>query len=816
MYQSDGNGEAEIRCLDIVKGLVVEVNRSNNTELTASLLPKIHAARVIYHSKAELVGFFGMVGQGKSTAVGELLGNPALTQKAGNGESVTRNPIEYSYRDDLASPPFEVKLTICGAHTCRDSVLSHVTNVLASIGTDDPQQHDQDHRYQGNESKKVLMSLFAGIPEFESEEALIVFLAQVESPTMDVHEQCCIWAEERRMKLVEMSKDGLRQPDQTVMVALTKSEKDIEVTNLFNTEFDVGEIQDLEYLKARKQDITHELDRTPRSLWETRDRLGFELKCVDLEQRRIFVLERNRRIPKDLISTYADMTNGRQLKVFALSSTAYTENTKGYDQNLTLELPLSVESSGFPGFIHELAGIPCERIQLDMLDDVKITLPALLSLIEIYCTKPVAMPPVVIKVDFDTTLTRIEKLLCGRLDAFIEERFKPALVTIRDTMPMWIESAGTLCDKWATWHGSRHRAFMLKHGSHRTRTQAWTSWNAKLLHAVQATIDPLFMSLINGVDVFESDLALEISMEVDALIDGLHPTVSGPQFKAFRKYMGYRKPQIFSAIKKMKTQMKLFFKKLRVQRPRLKPRRSPHSPETIHVWYGGKWERFKDWLPARTAESDLTSKAGWKALRRMWRANYKHFRFLDLPQELRDQIYELSLGGEIYPLNTVAHSELNGPTGRQDARLTLGMIYDYDILYNERSSSSPIARLLSGTVYAEPAHRSTWAPNLALLRVLWQVHDEVLSIGWSVMRKRFFDPLVFTTAVDARLGSAMRYNYLKIIELSFANKQYSKFFGVEIDPQFQLSAQSSLGQYLQDLPGVKDLQLRFHCLKKAM
>jgi hypothetical protein len=41
------------------------------------------------------------------------------------------------------------------------------------------------------------------------------------------------------------------------------------------------------------------------------------------------------------------------------------------------------------------------------------------------------------------------------------------------------------------------------------------------------------------------------------------------------------------------------------------PRCAPPIPETIHVWWSGKWELFKDWLPARVVDSrPLTGKSG--------------------------------------------------------------------------------------------------------------------------------------------------------------------------------------------------------------
>jgi hypothetical protein len=103
---------------------------------------------------------------------------------------------------------------------------------------------------------------------------------------------------------------------------------------------------------------------------------------------------------------------------------------------------------------------------------------------------------------------------------------------------------------------------------------------------------------------------------------------------------------------------------------------APPTPDTINIWHGGKWELIKNWLIARTANSHLVGKEGWKALRRMWKANDQHFRFLELPAEMRSQIYEYALGGEIYLLSTVNRSLVNDPAGRENARLMLGLGYN--------------------------------------------------------------------------------------------------------------------------------------------
>ena len=102
-----------------------------------------------------------------------------------------------------------------------------------------------------------------------------------------------------------------------------------------------------------------------------------------------------------------------------------------------------------------------------------------------------------------------------------------------------------------------------------------------------------------------------------------------------------------------------------------------------------------------------------------------------------------------------------------------------------------------------------------LLRVNKQVHCEISHLAWAVMRKRFVAPDVFTTAVDARLGPAMRFEYLASIELCFTNAEYFAFFGIEVHPRLQVNTQTSLGHYLRDTSGIKNLQLRFRSLQEG-
>jgi hypothetical protein len=197
----------------------------------------------------------------------------------------------------------------------------------------------------------------------------------------------------------------------------------------------------------------------------------------------------------------------------------------------------------------------------------------------------------------------------------------------------------------------------------------------------------------------------------------------------------------------------------------------------------------------------------------MWQSNDKHFHFLDLPVELRSQIYEYAFGSEIDPLSTVSYQQLVNSSGDHNARLTFDMGYNKDMI-GSGYISSPVSHLFSGqrTLEVRPPVDK---PDLALLRVCQATHEEMLHVGWAVMRKRLFDPRAFVTATEAHLGPAMRFSCLKTIELCMTKKDLFDFFGVEMDPQFKVDESLCCGRYLQGLTGVTDLQLRFRYLNEG-
>jgi len=527
---------------------------------------------------------------------------------------------------------------------------------------------DEDLQGQDITSKEVLTLLFAGIPEFESEETLKSFIAQTSNAGVDIYEKCCAWAEERRRLVMKETQKGLfaattnelwgrlapyvglrlghadeptlpfdpsclidsieifsdtrlrfslgdlpgygdthkdretksrqqlvlcdvvviaeeigraagsaflqehvtecyrRRPDQTVIVALTKCERDIDVTNPLGTEFTTSQKQVLDYLGERKRQVDAQLAVHNRRSFAARDRLSFERKCIELEQREMFVCERNQRVEKEVAAWYAEITNGHRLPVFPLSARSYQLNVQGYDLGLTPELPLSPQSSNFPAFIHELASTPCKRIQREMRFFVGTTLPELFSFIEASCAMPSTSPPSYVEFNFQKTITSINDQISQSLDEFQEEYLVTSMFkAIREAIPTWIVSAGMLCDAWVTWHPSSHHACLCKKGCHKRRKQAYADWNKELLSAVQTTLDPLFRALSQDVDAFASNLALVIEIQIGSFIEGLRAATAGAQNEAFQENLEHRKSQMLKSLVSMKNDMKSCFKTLKIK-----------------------------------------------------------------------------------------------------------------------------------------------------------------------------------------------------------------------------------------------------------
>ena len=175
---------------------------------------------------------------------------------------------------------------------------------------------------------------------------------------------------------------------------------------------------------------------------------------------------------------------------------------------------------------------------------------------------------------------------------------------------------------------------------------------------------------------------------------------------------------------------------------------------------------------------------------------------MDLPIELRRIIFEyvIAPAGEVYPLRKVWRHGWRSNTTLEEcenAHITLGIGY---IREEARHGE-----------FREPkeAHEKVLPPELALLCVSKQVKDEVLKAGWEGPKRCFYDHQIFTAVADSKVGAAANFNFLGRIQLSFTNKAWFKFFGIEVESVLHQTESESLAPYLARLNSLAHLEIRF-------
>jgi hypothetical protein len=245
------------------------------------------------------------------------------------------------------------------------------------------------------------------------------------------------------------------------------------------------------------------------------------------------------------------------------------------------------------------------------------------------------------------------------------------------------------------------------------------------------------------------------------------------------------------------------------------PNGSPPTAETVHIYETArkKWIAFGDWLEKAVQPRAWVRRLGYH-LQFKW---YKHAgskrRFEDFPAEIREKIYKITLGGEIYPLDSLSSAAWDDYTPlegvpRPKAQLTLGLGYHRGLF--QRRVGEPLLADVHSLNKAPESRPFVYAPGLSLTAVNSTIRDELLQFAWVRMRSRFFKLTLFQHAMDARAGPAMAYKYLSKVELSFTMKEWFKFFGVNLyNPPFRVTALISEGHRLQELDNLRDLHLRF-------
>ncbi|KAF1831542.1 hypothetical protein BDW02DRAFT_505000 [Decorospora gaudefroyi] len=656
--------KAKTECQQIIRNITKRLQADEDTQLSASLRLRLDYAYRIFQSDQKYVGFLGQTGQGKSTLLGVLLGNTDLTVKSSCGESVTRLPLVYSQsRGSADTAKYEAELEMCNPRTCRDSIRTHVDNVLASLEKYDQGLHT-DNQDQGDHSREILKGLFSDRPEFASDAALDEYLRSG-SKEGNIYDELSQWVEERRRHvrdttsrcfhaptptelmttlapfadlesftpeskwpfnasslvakihifaelrlrltfgdfpgLGDINKDRetktrrqieqcnvvvivedvnracssqfldeclkeqyRRRPHQKVIVVLTKSEKDFDVNNRLNLAFDAAELEQLEYLKLRKEEISRQKQALHFRQYEKRQRLTYEAKWIELAEKEIFVRERSGRSEKKLKERYTTISNGGELSIFSVSAADYEKNLKGYSQ-MDDEPPLSAKATGIPDLMYELAKIPHEQVQDDMVQFFETTFPELLSSVELACTAPSMDVKPKIKYDFEDVVEAFKSQVDDSLRTLEEAEIIPFHSRVREFIPGWGQSAHILCAKWQDWHPASVRAFLAKRGSHRTRKVGTASWNEELLGIAQEDLDPAFWHLERRIRPWAVRLRATICGKVDAFIEQLRDEVSDLNSAAFVENVKKKRSSLINSFAFIEESIRKFLRQVNGQ-----------------------------------------------------------------------------------------------------------------------------------------------------------------------------------------------------------------------------------------------------------
>ncbi|KAB2111254.1 hypothetical protein AG0111_0g1550 [Alternaria gaisen] len=180
------------------------------------------------------------------------------------------------------------------------------------------------------------------------------------------------------------------------------------------------------------------------------------------------------------------------------------------------------------------------------------------------------------------------------------------------------------------------------------------------------------------------------------------------------------------------------------------------AADNLCLKIGTKWVLLKDWLLSsyksvkRLSDgSGLVGEKGYRAQRKWWKLNGKHFRLFDLPAEVRMTVFGFALGPRIYPM-----------TKGDSVCLGRGFPNWLDMSYKKPSS---LTQLFKGDLRVTGC--SAHEPNIALLSVNRQTHIEALQAGWENTRKCFFSPKQFDFVLTATTKPS--YNWLNHVIFDF-------------------------------------------------
>ncbi|CAA9962714.1 hypothetical protein PTMSG1_06088 [Pyrenophora teres f. maculata] len=312
-----------------------------------------------------------------------------------------------------------------------------------------------------------------------------------------------------------------RRPHQLVIVALSKSEANLDVKNRMNVAFTAHEQRALDNLAVWKQEIIKDKKALRVRDHAGRDKFDNITRFIELEEIEIVARERSRRVSDKLLQKYSRYD--KKLLVLSISAMDYMRHIEGYDKNDKPEPLLSVESTNIPELVRQLADIPRYRLEKSLVKLQKQTLPDLLDHVDFLCSITEAKAHAIVTFDFDSHEDRFRKQLSNLLDDFEEKLINEITEAIREYTPTWNLKARDLFQGWRRLHGTTIKAFLRKDGEHRTKKSNGPSWNAKLLS------------------------------EIEILMHNLRNTIKGVDSKAFKKNLENKGPELQRAFDRVES-----------------------------------------------------------------------------------------------------------------------------------------------------------------------------------------------------------------------------------------------------------------------
>ncbi|KAF2876305.1 hypothetical protein BDV95DRAFT_590444 [Massariosphaeria phaeospora] len=155
-----------------------------------------------YISKPFRVGFAGNTGQGKSLAVGMILGNKGLIQESNSGQSCTRVPIEYYYAPETEESMFTATIEALSLARVVDRVERCFWPLYYSVFPLKEKALPCNAPEKLDVAKSLLRALFRDRPGCKDESSMMSFIgSEKDSKCLSTLEKMRGWGDERLREL---------------------------------------------------------------------------------------------------------------------------------------------------------------------------------------------------------------------------------------------------------------------------------------------------------------------------------------------------------------------------------------------------------------------------------------------------------------------------------------------------------------------------------------------------------------------------------------------------------------------------------------